>query len=425
MVRTSAAVAALLLAMVLGAAGCSGSRQAKDPSADDQALSLLQPSGLTYTGAFRVPCGSPCVDVNAFDYGGYCAAFNPDGDSGAGTLLLCGKLESGKIGELSIPPPVSAASAATLPTARLLSPGTLIDPSGGHRGQITGGDGVSNYIGGLLLANRQLISDYYVYYDGAGSASLSHFVGNGTTYAYQGGPYQVGSMGAGWVAGPMVAVPESLQDSLGGPYLTGQCCLAVTGRSSQGPSMSVFDPLSLGMFAVPAWLVLGYPDQTANSHTTLGAWASSGGLYNGATAYPAAVVVGRTLLFGGRLSKGSFCYGNGTGDASLGGRPVPGEPGVVYCYDPTDSGKGPHAYPYDDELVAYDLNDLVAVKAGKMQSWEVQPYAHWALTFPLGPAQLGINAMAYDPATSRLFVVQRFGDGTRPLVHVYTVSTGG
>ena len=129
----------------------------------------------------------------------------------------------------------------------------------------------------------------------------------------------------------------------------------------------------------------------------------------------------RSVLFFGTQGIGGFCYGQGTSDPSLAGQPVPGSTGVIYCYDPDDSYKGTHAYPYTAMVWAYDANDLLAVKQGQKQPWEVKPYATWTLPLPFTSPRIG--GAAYDPATGKIYVSQQFGNGTDPVMHVFTVKT--
>jgi hypothetical protein len=64
---------------------------------------------------------------------------------------------------------------------------------------------------------------------------------------YLGGPYQVGNPAMpGYVGGFMTPIPTAYQLAFGGPFLSGQCCLNIIGRTSSGPSASVFDPDHLG-----------------------------------------------------------------------------------------------------------------------------------------------------------------------------------
>jgi hypothetical protein len=71
------------------------------------------------------------------------------------------------------------------------------------------------------------------------------------------------------------------------------------------------------------------------------------------------------------------------------------------------------------QIWAYDANDLVAVKDGAKDP-SVEPYA----TFELDDIDAGGGATAagaaYDPATGRLFLTERYGD--QPRVHVFVVN---
>jgi len=54
----------------------------------------------------------------------------------------------------------------------------------------------------------------------------------------------------------------------------------------------------------------------------------------------------RSLLFIGRDGDpASYCYGPGTDDPTLAGTPS-GNGVDPWCYDPCDSSKGTHSYPY-------------------------------------------------------------------------------
>jgi hypothetical protein len=100
---------------------------------------------------------------------------------------------------------------------------------------------------------------------------------------------------------------------------------------------------------------------------------------------------------------------------------VPNEPGVVYCYDPEDSSKGTHGYPYAYYVWAYNAADLAAVNSGQFQPWEVKPYAVWKLTLPFAAWATHLNGAAYDPQNRRIFLSQAFADGAKPLIHVFTI----
>jgi len=125
----------------------------------------------------------------------------------------------------------------------------------------------------------------------------------------------------------------------------------------------------------------------------------------------------RSVLFIGTHGQGEYCYGPGTEDQQKHGMPD-GE-GNVYCYDLVSSSKGTHAYPYVHQVWAYDAEDLLAVKAGQKQSWEVVPYATFQLDGINKDGGASIAGAAFDPATGRLFVTERYGDN--PRVHVFQI----
>ncbi|WP_297636489.1 hypothetical protein [Caldilinea sp.] len=92
-------------------------------------------------------------------------------------------------------------------------------------------------LGGALVYGGRLIVSAYGYYDADVSQTRSHFASS-TDLAQIGdvvGPEQVGEQ-AGVVAGYMTIIPEEWQASLGGPALTGQCCIPIISRTSAGPA---------------------------------------------------------------------------------------------------------------------------------------------------------------------------------------------
>ena len=208
---------------------------------------------------------------------------------------------------------------------------------------------------------------------------------------------------------------------LGGPALTGNCCIPIISRTSFGPAAFAFDPGKLGApSGVPDAPLVYYPQQ----HPTLGAWDASwnprrGVLFNGATTIRGLVFPKgtRSVLFFGTQGIGRFCYGEGTDQRGLAGKPTPD--GTTWCYDPDDSSKGTHAYPYVAEVWAYDARRLVAVRKGRKRPWQVKPYATWRLHLPFGSGRIG--GAAYDSAGGRIYLSQQYGNGTDPVMHVFKI----
>ncbi len=387
-----AAIAALIVGVVTTSA------LAQTP----QQQPLVQAGNLAYKGKFFLPTtdgtGRGAAE-GGLTWGGPAMGMGPDGQS-----LYFGCHDWGnRIARVKIPA-LGAIGGIAEPCAAIA-----------NLPNINPGDPNSKKLGGSLWWNGRLTVSAYSYYDGNGTAVASHFIG--TTVANESGPHRVGPLNPGLVGGYMGVIPQEWRALLGGPALTGQCCIAVIARSSFGPSASVFNPDDIGKVSpVPSTMVVGYPEL----HQTFGPWNVPNPYFTGVTrvggiAFPAGT---RTLLFIGRHGS-TFCYGTGTATQSLAGKPD-GQ-GNVYCYDPVDLSKGSHGYPYRHQVWAYDANDLVAVKKGTKQPWDVKPYAVWTLTEMNNNGSANLRSATYDPATRRLYAVEDNGDAM-PAVHVYEIT---
>lgn len=393
------------LLLALAALVCTSASPRAEPQADP--LSSLQ---LTYEGAFRVPRE---LDERAtFDYGGTALSF----DEARRSLWLVGHDHHQLVAEISIPEIRRGAALGQLATAELLTP--FRDILQGRRPLV--GDNTSK-IGGLLRDGRDWIVSVFLYYDGAGVQTMSHFRVDRSDRVS--GPFQLGDQSgqAGFVAGYMTDVPLEWRSQLGAPALTGLCCVSVISRSSLGPAVSAFDPRHVGTQApVPAAALLGYP----GGHPTLGEWSSNSPLFNGNAQVGGLVFppgTGRVLFFG-RIGLGPFCYGTGTSVPELHGRPVPGT-GTTYCYDPDVSWQGTHGYPYALHAWVYDAADLAAVRRGDKNHWEIRPLTAATFSLPFEDGQKLVGGAAYDPATQRIFLSVLVQDDARPIIHVLRLAS--
>ena len=146
----------------------------------------------------------------------------------------------------------------------------------------------------------------------------------------------------------------------------------------------------------------------------------------------------RTLLYFGVSGTGTLDYGDGTtvlcddhlqacwngnvASTSADTNPDNPNPHITYfCYDPTKGSKGYHAYPYVPFCWAYDLNDLVSVRAGDLNYWEPVPYATWTFTLPYQAAGNLLYGACYDAVTKRIYMTGQSADGGYPVVHAWTV----
>jgi hypothetical protein len=395
-------------AILLTSFGLDASAQLSDPSS----LPRLAESGIGYLGGFRTPAES--MNGVDFTYGGSPVAFNPANHS-----LFVGSSD-GKVAEISIPTPVNSVDTREMPAASYVQR-AFVDPTEDHLRDVSPSD-VTLY--GLLVYRNRLIGSASIYYDANNNQRISHFSRSlSLTQPSFSGWSRVWDPGrTGLVAGMMALVPPEWQAKLGGPAITGQCCIPIISRTSYGPAAFAFDPARVGQPTVPAQPLLYYDA----GHTTLGRWEDSNATYGIATRIGGVAIVAgtRTALFIGSNGLGHACYGKGTADKSLVGGTDPVD-GGSWCYDPADSNKGSHAYPYRFQVWAYDLNDFASVKAGQKRPWEVVPYGVWPLTLPTPARQWLIGGVGYDAERQILYVSQR--DANRgeftssPVIHAFTL----
>jgi hypothetical protein len=381
--------------------------------AGPESLPRVTRSDLIYEGAFLLPRAQG--DRKTFAYGGTALAYNRTQNS----LFIVGHDWYQLTAEVSIPRSVRSRSLARLHRAYYLQP--FADATGGKIDAIGANN---NKVGGQLVYQGRLYGSVYIYYDASDSQVVSHWlrVSTNLDHGPVGGLYQVGREGAGFVSGFMAAVPPAWQKALGGPAITGNCCIPIISRTSFGPAAFTFDPAALGRGRVAAdHPLVYYPQQ----HPTLGAWDATwnprrGIVFGGGTKIRGVVFPNgtRSVLFFGTQGIGKFCYGEGTSNPSLAFKPTPD--GTIWCYDPADSSKGTHAYPYVPEVWAYDANQLLAIRQGRKRPWQVHPYATWRMRLPFGSAQIG--GAAYDPNHGLIFISQQYGNGTDPVIHVFKVA---
>jgi hypothetical protein len=382
---------------------------------------LVQAHQMVYEGSFRLPDPQGAAP-NGWNGGG-ALAMSPDGQG------LFGSGEGGYIAELNIPAIQQSTTVAGFATATYRQPFTQIwNASAQGLGCGSGGE-----LGGILPWAGSLITTRYCFYDAAYVQTRSHFRSS-LQLGPTSGPFMVqspvgtGGGSAGFVSGYMAAIPAEWQALLGGPALTGNCCISIITRTSWGPAASVFNPAQVGVVdPVPATAVVGYPTGTPLDG---GADCSATSvLFNCNTAVRGLAFPSGTssVLFFGTQGIGESCYGRGTPDPALHRTPDPNAPGEELCYDPAGGSKGNHAFPYRFQVWAYDANDLVRVKNGQLAPHQVRPYAVWPLDYPFPHISRSIGGVAYDPATQRLYVSAWAADGTdgyKPLMHVFRINAG-
>jgi hypothetical protein len=389
--RVASSCAALILSYVCLAA-----------QSDPSTLPLLSSSDLQYLGAFRLP--DETVNGRNFSYGGAAMAFNPATNS-----LYVSEALGSTVAEVKMPAILGQSSVVSdLPYGTLLQPFT--DPSEGHIAADLTNQLGNAWLTGLMVYGNRLVGTATVMYDATNTARVSHFSRslqlNQPSFSGWSAVWRADR--SGYVSGFMASVPSEWQAKLGGPALTGQCCVSIVSRTSNGPAAFAFDLAKIGQPLVEATPLVYYT--ILPGQDTLGPWEGSNPTY-GATTYTRgmAVIAGsRTVLYFGNNGMGPYCYGIGTADPALAGTTTP--EGEHFCYDPTAQAKGQHAYPYRYQVWAYDLNDLAAVKAGTKQPWEIVPYGVWPITFPTPSPRTVLGGVAYDAERQIVYVAQMSAD---------------
>ena len=391
-VRRKSCVLALVLAAV-AAAGLFPT--ATNATLDPKTLPLVQAGDISYLGGFRLP--RQTVNGSSYSFGGKAMAYNAASNS-----LYVGSRTS-QVAEITIPTPLNSADANALPYAAFIQP--FADPTEGHLAEV-GPEGVT--LQSLIIYNNRLYGNASVYYDAMNDQRISHFSHSMqlSELSFSGWTrvWEIGK--SGFVSGFMSLVPSEWQALLGGPAVTGQCCIPIVSRTSMGPAAFAFNPSQIGQPSTAATPLLYYPD----THPTLGHWSASNPTYGSSTEMGGMQIISgtRTALYFGRHGVGPNCYGLGTANQALHETMSP--EGEKYCYDPTDSSKGTHGYPYRYQMWAYDLNDFAAVKAGTKQPWDVIPYGVWELALPTPEPSVKLGSVAYDAERQILYVSQMRAD---------------
>lgn len=357
---------------------------------------LIGADDLNYLGAFNVPTGD--IGNSTFEYGGTAITYNPNNNS----LFMVGHDWQQAIAEISIPNPTTG-TIETLASASLVQPFSQVLnrlPNNTLQPEET------IKVGGLLVHGNELLGTAYEYYDGDGDAVDSHFKASSLNLesSIVSGLFQVGELGGGFVGGYMAEVPPEWQVAFGASHVTGQAALSIINRTSAGPALFGFDPAQLGAGVATATPLVYYPlDHPLAPVQTQNPW------FNTTTEITGVVFPEGTdsVLFFGSHGVGPWWYG----EADEGGLDL-------YRQD-----KGPHAPEYVYQVWAYDAKDLVAVKNGLMQPWEVQPYDTWTFDLPYFDGGKHLGGVAYDSASGRLYVSQQYGNEAYPVVHAYQIGT--
>lgn len=104
--------------------------------------------------------------------------------------------------------------------------------------------------------------------------------------------------------------------------------------------------------------------------------------------------------------------------------------------DGHDYARGWWSSAFEAQFILYDPADLAAVAAGRMKPDQPQPYAHLGIDADLrlsvdpsiadwvgsgAQRRQRVGPVAYDRQNQLLYVAELFGDGAKPLIHVWRI----
>ncbi len=373
---------------------------------------LIQSADIHYLGGFALPKSSRFgqFGTSEFEYGGHALAIYHDPGTGNTVLYIEGHDQyPGQIAAVQVPSTVvNGSNWSSLPVASVTH--NFVDATApvGPAPDPASCKGNASYVYGMLAYGDQLVMSAACSYGGSQSTShgvrsldlgVSNFQG---WYGFESGVVAPPRA----LAGPMAAIPNEWQTTLKGVALTGNCCMSVISSTSAGPSATVFNPADVGAKKpIPGKTVLYYP-LTNPVCGALHCETTQNNIFNlttrlGGIAWPSGT---RSVLFIVAMGVGPFCYGT-----------------AIACKDPAmGDAKGPHAPPYQYQILAYDAKDLVAVEQGKQQPWDPKPYAVIPLNGMPDSGTYYIQGAVLDPATNRLYVTQDYGSD--PRVEVYQIT---
>ncbi len=351
--------------------------------------SLFQKDNLEYSGAFRIPAGTVGVSSMNFSEGPF--VYNPLNHS----IFIVGHDHQQAIAEYSIP---------ALDTGQIqdLNMAVNLQPFSQHLNIPTCGNTQNiNQIGGMALIDGKLFINAYEYYDADGNVTHTTIIlddpadlantGVDGYYAFDGG--------AGHTAGWMSEIPDVWKDTLHGSYITGASSgIPIISRCSVGPSAFSWSPESLvtdcSVNAISTTTLLDFSlanplhDDLSNTSLLNDLWT-----HLSRATFGMIVPDSRTYLTigysGGHAS--GVCYKCTQDDGNVCGG---------YC--------PPIAADYDQYYWLWDMDDLLAVKAGFMAPYEVRPYDYGTLHTPFENSTKQIGGGSFDAATKTLYLsIQR------------------
>ena len=387
----------------------------------------LQPSQVSYVGAFKFPGGFG-------NYGGHGVTWNPEGDGGLGTLVVQGAVFTDQAAEFKPPTPQPMGSITTyvnLPTATTVRAATAM--SGGlYTG---GGQNLMNSLGYYKSGTHptKLCFSMMNFYNVTNAPENYLGCSNPLGQTANPGGLWTSNVSSNRTGGHIFQIPTSVATRWQHP--TRDLCFGFSRDAgafggSLGPMLICGSPWSTGDTFIPGSTMTGPPARMTNSQQLIayddtGIQCPEQGSncqlpgYTGADIWSGAMYVtiggSETLLFAGRkcLSNQSYYC-----------------PSQGWWCGPNPGGTSCTSAAVEPRLLFYDVDQIGQVAVGTLTYHEIQPYTHLSLPEPFpvrqDPVYGAYGHMAYDSATQRLYLIQRYvGPNAEPIAHVLQLSGSG
>lgn len=374
-------------------------------------LPLFHISDLTYEGGFRLPASQ--YGASSLNYSQGPIAYNKNNNS----LFIVGHVYDQAIAEFSIPSLIISDSLSLLNIANdplqnfetCLNKTTNGNPEGLDR------------IGGLYLSSTgEMIVNAYEYYDAPADNILTTLViedASQLSTSNVNGYFRFLG-GAGHTNGWISPIPIEWQNALDGDLITGQSSgEPIIGRFSVGPSAFSFYEADLltTTDSVLTTQLLDYSltnplrSDLSNTSLTNDMWT-----FLSRTTYGFIIPKTRTYFTmgysGGHTS--GVCYKCTQNDGNVCGG---------YC--------APDTSDYYQQYWLWDLNDLLDVKSGIINAYDVEPYAKGEFVTPHQVQKRAIGGANYDQETGNLYLSILAGDTDQgpysnpPVIEVYNTNS--
>ncbi|MFT6336552.1 MAG: hypothetical protein ACI86M_003576 [Saprospiraceae bacterium] len=402
-------------------------------------LPLMQMYHLKYDGAFIIP--DDTNDESSANYAAGAIALNSANNS----LFLAGHLPQGAIAEFSIPTLVNSTELDELNTSTFLQgfKKFLNLASNGNPQNI-------DRVSGMEVIDGQLFVNGVEYYDAPANNTHTTLIVEDPTdfvnttvagyYSFEGAAHT-----AGWIS----KIPSEWEIPLGGKYIAGNSSkYPINGRNPMGVSAFSFDPSNLD----------GTPDAITPTEKLLDfdlsnpLYADFDSLYNpnynilelNGSTFPCHTIADANATAGTNdlwteVSQASYGFVIPNTRTYLtigytGGL----QSGIGYKAE-QDNGNccgGPCAYEADDYYNYYwlwDANDLLDVKNGLINSYDVRPYAYGEVNIPFqydeysgSPEFHPVVGGAFDTESGLLYLTIYDGGATgqysrNPVVAAYKI----